>query len=814
MRNLDLVASPTFSRAGNDVSCLYGPGPEPVQTRREILRRALRVVGPLALIFLLAWLAPAMPQVKGLAAYLPLHSTLEMFAIVVAALVFAIGWTAGAPGPRNIVLLGCAFLGFGLLEFGHLLSYQGMPDFVTPSDPEKAIDFWIAARFLDGGALLFIALSSWQSAAPRLQRYAILAGVLAYTAVVYWAILFHQESLPHTFIAGEGLTTFKVGVEYALIGIHLAAAAGFLVRAHLPQPFDVGSLLIAALVISLGELYFTLYAEVTDHYNLLGHVYNVIAYGFICKAVFVDTVQLPYQRLLRSQQELREANQFNAALFEQNSLSIHIYDASGLSLQCNPAHERLWRIPAVEFNDRYNLLRDPQMTKLLGEDALDGLFNGELDQLVMDDAYVDPARSGYARGRARRIAAALFPIKDAAGQVHRVVAMEADLTERRLVQRALQKERDFIAAVLDTAGAIVIVLDPEGRILRFNRAAEQVTGYHWREVKAKKIWEVCPPVEHQELFRSAIGNLTAGQPYSRLETYCLVKDGGRRLITWSNTAIADEQGRAEYIICTGIDITDMRRAEEEAQRHLAELARVSRITMLGEMASAMAHELNQPLSAVVNYTQGCVRRMRAGTADSVALQEAMDQASQQAQRAADIIRRIRDFIRKGDMQRESVRLNELVRNVVELAQPDVRRHGILVGLNLAEPLAPVLADAIQVEQVILNLLRNAVEAMEKTTAERRLSICTSLTPGGEVEVAVQDTGAGLNPEALDQLFSPFYTTKPEGTGLGLSLSQSIIEAHGGYLRAAVNPGGGATFVFTLPLAERPATEPEGTAAGA
>lgn len=762
----------------------------------------LRVAGPLALLLLLAWLAPAPFQIKGIAAYLPLHTALETFAIVVAILTFAIGWTPGMPAPRNIVLLGCAFLGSSLLGFGHLLSYEGMPDFVTPSNPEKAIFFWLALRILSGGALLFVALSSWQPVVTRFQRYLYLAGVLIYTAAVYWAVLFHQDSLPHTFIPGEGLTPLKIGLEYLTAVIHLMAAAAFFVRARAPQPFDVGSLLIAVLVSGMGGFFFTLYAQVTDHFNLLGHVYNVIAYGFICKAVFVDNIRLPYVRLLQSQQALREANQFNAALFEQNSVGIHVFDAHGISLRCNPAHERLWQIPARETIGKFNIRQDPQIQKILGAEALDRLFKGEVEQFVVEDAYLDPVLSGFTQGRARRIAAALFSIRDAGGQIHRVVVMEADITERRQVQRALQKERDFIATVLDTAGAMVIVLDPEGRILRFNRAAEQVSGYRSREVMNKRIWEIYRPAGEKEFFKSAIATLLAGQPYSRFEKYCSVKDGGSRTITWSNTAVYDEQHRVEYIICTGIDITEVRRAEEEAQRHLADLARVSRITMLGEMASAMAHELNQPLSAVVNYTQGCIRRMQAGTGDSAALQGAMEQASQQAQRASDIIRRIRDFMRKGEVQRSLVNLNELVRNVMELAQTDVRRHSIQVVLDLAEPLPSVFADAIQIEQVILNLLRNAMEAMEKTAVEKRsLRIRTSVKDGGVVEFSVQDTGTGLSPEVLDLLFAPFYTTKPEGMGLGLSISQSIVEAHGGSMHATINPQGGATFEFTLPVEE-------------
>lgn len=217
----------------------------------------------------------------------------------------------------------------------------------------------------------------------------------------------------------------------------------------------------------------------------------------------------------------------------------------------------------------------------------------------------------------------------------------------------------------------------------------------------------------------------------------------------------------------------------------------------------MAHELNQPLAAVVNYTQGCVRRLRAGRAtDDEALLKAMEQATLQAQRAAEIIRRIRDFMRKEDGQRELVNLNQLVRHVVDMVQHDLRRHGIQVSLDLSEPLAPVRATAIQIEQVLLHLLRNAIEAMERTPVEQRsLRIRTEQRSDGTVEASLQDAGSGLSAEALEQLFAPFYTTKPEGMGLGLSISQSIVESHGGRMHVQGNPAGGAVFTFTLPAAD-------------
>jgi diguanylate cyclase (GGDEF)-like protein/PAS domain S-box-containing protein len=274
------------------------------------LRRLLAMLGAFALLILVVWLLPPMQALKGVAHYLPLHMFLETFAIVVAMLVFAVGWNAyDRELPGNLRLLSVAFLGVGLLDFLHLLSYQGMPDFFGPGNPEKAIDFWLAARLLAASALLGMSLLPWRRGFMERLHYPLLAGVLALVAGFAWARLFHEEWFPHTFIPGEGLTPFKVGVEYLIISLCLIAAARFYRLARQAQTCDCDALHLFAAVgmMALSEFLFTLYGEVTDLYNLLGHVYKAISYLFIYRAIFVSAVQTPYRRLSESRQALRES---------------------------------------------------------------------------------------------------------------------------------------------------------------------------------------------------------------------------------------------------------------------------------------------------------------------------------------------------------------------------------------------------------------------------------------------------------------------------------------------------------------------------
>lgn len=245
------------------------------------------------------------------------------------------------------------------------------------------------------------------------------------------------------------------------------------------------------------------------------------------------------------------------------------------------------------------------------------------------------------------------------------------------------------------------------------------------------------------------------------------------------------------------DLTQRMFLEEQRRLHQAELARVARLSTMGEMASGLAHELNQPLAAILNYTHGSLRRMESAAWDSAAVRGAIEEVAAQAERAGEIIRRLRSFVRRRAPRQDRQDVNELVEEVVRFLVPETRRSQVKVVLDLAEPLRPVHVDSIEIEQVILNLVRNAIEAMEcKTPGQRQLTIRT-LQGERFVEVQVSDRGTGLPDAIRDRLFDPFFTTKPTGTGLGLPISQSIVESHGGRLWGENNPDGGATFHFTL-----------------
>jgi PAS domain S-box-containing protein len=322
--------------------------PSDTATASAPLRRVSWLLAGLAALFVAVWQGPALYFVEGLASYLPVHMFAETFSIVVAMLVFGVAWNAySAERAGNIIILACALLAVAVLDFAHMLSFKGMPEVITPSGPEKAINLWLAARLFAALGLLAAALRPWRPLARASTRYWLLSGSLLAAVAVSWLGLAHPEAWPRTFIPGKGLTQFKIGAEYAIIAIMLYPAARFYALARQRQPYDAAGLFAAAVITILSELAFTLYSDVADVFNLLGHVYKVIAYYFIYRAVFVASVREPYQRLdaelaenRRIARELRIASRYTRSLIEASLDPLVTISADGKITDVNAATER------------------------------------------------------------------------------------------------------------------------------------------------------------------------------------------------------------------------------------------------------------------------------------------------------------------------------------------------------------------------------------------------------------------------------------------------------------------------------------------
>jgi two-component system sensor kinase FixL len=367
-----------------------------------------------------------------------------------------------------------------------------------------------------------------------------------------------------------------------------------------------------------------------------------------------------------------------------------------------------------------------------------------------------------------------------------------------------------LQSILDTVPDAMIVIDERGIMRSFSAAAERLFGYSAAELIGKNVRMLMPSPYRENHDRYLERYLRTGE--KRIIGIGRVVVGERRDgSTFPMELAVGEMRSSDQRFFTGFvrDLTERQKTEARLQELQAELVHISRLTAMGEMATALAHELNQPLSAIANYLKGS-RQLLEGNPDQRAptVRDAMDKAAEQALRAGEIIRRLRDFVARGESERHVESAKKLVEEASALALVGAKDQGVRVRFAFAAARDLVLADKVQIQQVLLNLIRNAVEAMERSE-KRELVISTSRADGNMIAIGVADTGHGIAPEIGAQLFQPFVTTKRSGMGIGLSISRTIIEAHGGQIEAESNPGGGTIFRFTLRTAD---TEELGDAA--
>jgi two-component system sensor kinase FixL len=359
-----------------------------------------------------------------------------------------------------------------------------------------------------------------------------------------------------------------------------------------------------------------------------------------------------------------------------------------------------------------------------------------------------------------------------------------------------------VQALLDAAVDAVIVIDHKGTVRQFSLAAQRMFGFAPNEVLGRNVSMLMP-----EPFRSEHDGYL--DRYARTgeahiigigrEVSARRKDGS---VFPCELAVGRVQGIDPPRFVGFIrDVSDRMRAEDEARVLRERLTHFSRLSTMGEMAAGLAHEINQPLTAIANYAYACLRMLRSEQATQEDVLPAMQQVAREAERAGEVVRKMRSFVRGDEGQLSAVEVGFLIGEVLRLAAPEARQAGVELMPIVAAGLPPVLADSIQIQQVLLNLVRNAVEAITAggDPALREVRIAAARSPGGDVEITVEDTGPGLAPEALERVFEPFYTTKPDGIGIGLALSRSIVDAHGGRLWATAASGCGATFHLVLPV---------------
>jgi PAS domain S-box-containing protein len=387
---------------------------------------------------------------------------------------------------------------------------------------------------------------------------------------------------------------------------------------------------------------------------------------------------------------------------------------------------------------------------------------------------------------------------------------QPSLEELRAAALELRRENERLRSLIENTSDIITIVNEDGTIRYESPSIERTLGYNSEDLIGKNVLDFVHPEDvtaAERVLELAVHN--PGMPQS-IELRFRHRDGSWCVLEIIGKRPTSPRG-ADGVVVSSRDVTERKRIEAQARQHQEDLCYLARLSTLGEMAAGLAHELNQPLAAITNYAKGCARRIASGAGEPAEIVPALDKIAAQAMRAGDIIRRLRSLLRKGDVRRELADVNELVREVARFLDAEAREHAVRLQLDLAPGVPQVSVDAIQVEQVLVNLVRNGFEAVSGVEREARALRLQTTGTGDTLEVAVCDNGQGLSTDIAEKIFDPLFSTKPGSLGMGLSISRSIVEAHGGRLWATPNPGRGTTFRFTLPLhrevVERPKSPP-------
>jgi len=464
-----------------------------------------------------------------------------------------------------------------------------------------------------------------------------------------------------------------------------------------------------------------------------------------------------------------------------------------------------------------------QYLDYIGQSADQALDGGWVDAVHPDDSdgLLDAWAEGLANGRATEHEARLrrsdgsyrwmlfraSPSYDEAGQLKEWFGVNIDVEDRkdardalRISEAALRESERELQQIVSSIPGLTWKSDAQGNMTFWNQGFLDYAGAKLERIVGYGFMDYIHPDDRQQVmtvWTQILKSGSAGESEARLRR----ADGQYRWFLWRASPFFDSEGEITQWFGINVDIENRKRAEEDLRQSQSDLAHITRMTTMGELAVSIAHEVNQPLMAVVTNAGACLRWLSDSKTDIAMARAAAERIVRDGHRAGDIITSLRNLARKSAPRMDPVRLDQVIPVVLDLLQGEFRRHDVVAKVQLGECSTPILGDSTQLQQVVLNLIMNAVEAMVATNATPRRLAVRAETRDGEAMVTVTDTGPGLGADDPDRVFEAFFSTKAEGIGMGLSICRSIIEAHGGRIWAENNQTRGSVFSFTLPLAE-------------
>ena len=732
--------------------------------------------------------------------FLLFHCLTEAFSIVIAIAVFAVFWNTRHfldGGVYLILGFGCLFA--GLFDLLYIFAYPGMS--VLPgADGNIAMQAKTVAQW-------YVSLSC-VCAVPFLHRKIHEDLVLVVYSVIFAVALvsmFFWQVFPKCYVNGTGITLFeRIGLVISCVA-YLAALV-LLVKSRRKFDTHVFRLLAAVLIVFFAEdLACAIATEMNGFLRSVAHLCQVVALYLVYRAFVEVGLTKPYRLLFRRQQQttsalqrsvetLRQSEERYRRLFEAESDAILLVDSqSGRIVDANTSATNL-----------YGYTRDECVSLRVSDVSAEP--ESTLQAIANRETQISLRRH-------RKKDGTVFPVEIAAShfncqgrEVH--VAAIRDISKRVQAEETLRASEERYRLLVESIPQLAWRASADGMEVECNGRWYEYTGQTPEQVRAHGWLSVVHGDDLSRVTQDVLRVMSAREPCEIEYRLRRASDGVFRWHLTRMVPVIGEDGRVLCWVGSATDIEELKLAhemmklahDEQLQRHQAELTHVARLSMIGEMAAGLAHELNQPLHAVKNYAFGSICRLKKMPQRDEELVVALEQIGEEANRAAEILRRVRAFVQKRETRFSEVFVNRLVEEAILFLRMELERSHTRIVSELAKELPAIVGDPIQIEQVVMNLLRNGLEAMDETpVANRLLRITTSWNGENAVQVNVCDSGKGISEEDREKVFEPFFTTKPEGMGMGLAISRSIVQVHGGRLWASVNERQGCTFHFALPV---------------
>jgi PAS domain S-box-containing protein len=740
---------------------------------------------------------PQLYRVMDISSYLVFHNLTEFFSIVVSLSIFGLGWYSFDQNRnQHSLFLSVAFLAIGLMDLMHTLGYAGMPPLITSNSANKSTQFWIAVRFFSASAFLASAFIHQERPLAWLTKTNLMAGALILPSLTFTAITFFPSWVPATFIQGVGLTPFKKTAEYVIIGILLLATAAYGRRFSATGNRLINYYLAAFVFCIFSELVFAVYRSVFDTYNVLGHLYKIIAFALIYKGIFVTAIRKPYEDLIAANEELSRSRNMLSHIMNSIPQSIFWKDRQSVYQGCNQVFARQAGVSTPDM-----IIGKCDFDLPWSREESDGYRADDRDVMEQGMAkYHIPESQRQCDGSVLWLDTTKIPLRDGSGSVEGVLGVYEDVTRRKQTEEELKEALLFNQQIIQCAREGIVVYNGDLRCRVWNRFMEELSGVDACAMMGKSPGELFPFLAKYGLTARLTGCL-AGEVINDTMEYPfeMPLTGKRGWVSDNCAPLSNARGDVIGVIQIVRDISENRKTEEQ-------LRQSQKMEALGQLAGGVAHDFNNMLQVILGYAS--MLRKNCGDAHQL---EQIGEIEAASRRAAELTSGLLSYSRKQIFNIELTDLNSQIAAVEKFIRR-ILGEDIECSLHLSTTPLVAAIDRVHMQQVFVNLAANARDAMPRGG---RLSICLEEMEmdgdfvrvhgfgrvGRFALITVSDTGSGIPREHLLRIFEPFFTTKGmgTGTGLGLSIVYGIISQHNGFITCYSEEGMGTTFHIYLPL---------------